>query len=120
MKVTAEPVAELQGTLTGSRGGQAYENRGITLTAAVTQGNGGYEYRFRHNYKGKTETVQEYSSRSTYQFTTSGVGNHIYYADIRDWKGKSITLSFAMKVTPESVAELQGTLTGSQIGRAHV
>ena len=114
MKVTAEPVAELQGTLTGSRGGQAYENRGITLTAAVTQGNGGYEYRFRHNYKGKTETVQEYSSRSTYQFTTSGVGNHIYYADIRDWKGKSITLSFAMKVTPEPVAELQGTLTGSR------
>ena len=120
MKVTAEPVVKLQGTLTGSRGSQSYENRGVVLTAAVTQGSGGYTYRFRHSYNGKTETVQDYGSSAEYRFTTSGIGSHTYYVDIRDWKGQVLSLSFAMKVTAEPVAELQGTLTGSRGTSAYV
>lgn len=62
----------------------------MTLTANVTQGNGGYEYRFEEVYGGKTTVVQDYSSKNTYGFMTSGVGSQTYNVKIRDAKGKAV------------------------------
>ena len=116
LTVTAEPVVELQGTLSSNRGSQTqlYENRGVTLTANVTQGNGGYEYQYREKYNGTTKVVQNYSSTASYTFTTKGVGQHTYYVDIRDAKGKSLTLSCSLTVTAAPLVELQGTLSSNR------
>ena len=111
--------SELAGTLTSSRSAQVYENRGVKLTAEVTQGNGGYEYQYRESYNGETKIVQEYSETATYTFTTSGVGMHTYYVDIRDAKGKTLTLSYDLRVTEEPGVELQAVLSSSRGNQAY-
>ncbi len=114
MTVVKEPVKDLKGNLTSSKSIAEYENRAVKLTANVTQGNGGYQYRFTEVYGAITKTLQDYSTKNTYSFSTRDVGKHIYYVDIKDQKGKTLRLSYTMTVVKEPAYTIKGTLTSSK------
>ena len=105
--------SELSGRLTNSATANEYVMRTMTLTAEVTSGNGGYTYQFEEVYNGNRKVVQETSEKNTYTFTTKEVGIHTYYVTIKDAKGKSLTLSYQMKVVMNPGLVLKGTLKSS-------
>ncbi len=88
----------LTGTLTSSKTTVEYVNRGVTLKANVTGGDGAIEYQFSEYYDGKTEIVQEYSGKNTYNFSTKEIGTHTYYVDVKDGRGKTLRLTYTMTV----------------------
>ena len=92
-----------------------YEQRTVTLTAEISSGNGGYEYQFTEVYNGKKNIVKSYSGENSYTVNgIKGVGVHTYYVDVRDAKGKTLQLSYAMEVREYPAQELKGTLTSNQ------
>ena len=113
-------ILEIAGTMTASRGNATYANRWVVLSTDVTQGNGGYEYRYRESYNGSEKTLQDYSGVSTYGFTSAGLGVHTYHVDIRDVKGKSRTLSYVMTVVAEPDKMLTGELVGSKGNKVYM
>ncbi|MCU6747763.1 GH25 family lysozyme [Faecalicatena acetigenes] len=114
MQVCEEPVVKLAGTLKSNKSTGEYVNRGVTLTADVTGGNGTRKYQFSENYNGETKVVQEYSTKNTYSFTTKEIGKHTYYVDVKDNKGQTLRLSYTMTVVPQSGYEMAGTLTSNK------
>ena len=120
LDVREYPAQTLAGTLTNSATANEYVMRTMTLTAEVTSGNGGYTYQFEEVYDGNRKVVQEASEKNTYTFTTKEVGIHTYYVTIRDAKGKSLTLSYQMKVVPHPSSVLQGTLENSASSNEYV
>ena len=113
LDVREYPTQTLAGTLTNSATANEYVMRTMTLTAEVTSGNGGYTYQFEEVYDGNRKVVQEASEKNTYTFTTKEVGIHTYYVTIKDAKGKSLTLSYQMKVVMNPGLVLKGTLKSS-------
>ena len=106
---------ELKGTLTSNPTSPVYEQRTVTLTAEISSGNGGYEYQFTEVYNGKKNIVKSYSGENSYTVNgIKGVGVHTYYVDVRDAKGKTLQLSYAMEVREYPAQELKGTLTSNQ------
>ena len=120
MTVTVHPDYNLRGTLTSSRQGNVYIDRGVTLTAGSTGGYGTVEYQFSEVYNGQTKVLQEYGTKDTYEFKTSGSGVHTYYVDIRDERGQSVRLSYAMTVTVHPDCVLRGTLSSSRSGNVYI
>ena len=114
MTVVKEPVTAIKGTLTSNKSTAEYENRSVTLTAGVSQGNGGYQYQFTEVYGAQTKVVQAYSSAAAYRFTTKGEGKHTYYVDIKDSKNQTLRLSYTMTVVKEPVTAIKGTLTSNK------
>ncbi len=113
LEVRAYPIQELKGNLTNSASANEYVARTMTLTATVTSGNGKYSYQFEEEYNGVRKIVQEYSSKNTYTFKTKEEGKHIYYATIKDSKGKSLTLSYTLNVVKNPALSLKGNIISS-------
>ena len=114
MQVCEEPVVKLAGTLKSNKSTGEYVNRGVTLTADVTGGNGTRKYQFSENYNGETKVIQEYSTKNTYSFTTKEIGKHTYYVDVKDNKGQMLRLSYTMTVVLQPGYEMKGTLTSNK------
>ncbi len=119
MVVVLQPGYEMAGTLTSSKSTSEYENRGVTLTANMTNGYGEYRYEFSETYNGKTETVQK-GEQNTYSFQTKGIGEHTYTVVITDKAGQQMELKYTMKVYEEPEAKLSGTLTSSRTTKEYV
>ncbi|BDF04172.1 L,D-transpeptidase family protein [[Clostridium] hylemonae] len=120
MKVVMHPSGKLNGDLKTNKSSNEYIARNVILTGEHTGGYGTIMYRFRENYKGKTNIVQDYSEQSTYQFRTSGEGNHTYYVDIKDEEGQSVTKSYAMRIVMHPSAKLKGSLKSNKTANEYI
>ncbi|MCF2555206.1 GH25 family lysozyme, partial [Faecalicatena contorta] len=120
MNVVKEPITDLAATLSSNKSALEYVDRSVVLTAAVTKGNGGYQYQFSEEYEGEKKIVQEYSSSNKYSFATSKIGEHIYYVDIKDSKGKTLQLTYKMEVKAHPDYKLSGTLTSNKTQEEYV
>ncbi len=116
MTVNVHPDYRLKGTLTSSRSGDVYTDRGVALTAGSTGGYGKVEYQFTEVYNGKQTIVQEYGTENVYEFRTSGPGLHTYYVDIKDEKGQNVRASCTVMVVQDPAYILKGTLTSGRSG----
>ena len=71
----------------------------VTLTGKASGGSGsGYEYRFTETYNGKVTTVQNYSEKSTYEYTAKGNGTHKFTVAVRDSSGNVTSSAYAVEV----------------------
>ncbi len=120
MTVVAQPDYRLSGKLISSKTPNEYENRGVTLTADVAKGYGGYKYEFRETYNGQTKTVQKSGNTNFYSFKTSGVGTHIYSVVITDKANQSTTLNYTLNAVKEPGQTFAGTLTSSKTAAEYV
>ena len=114
ISVYRSSVVPLKGEIKSNKTQYEYANRGIVLTASVSQGNGNYTYQFSEEYKGTTKVVQHTSTTNTYRFSTSEIGEHIYYADITDGAGQSIRLSFKQMVVAHPDNILKGAVSSNK------
>lgn len=57
---------------------QEYVDRKVVLTGKAEGGSGNYQYRFTEIYNGKEEVLQDYSVNNIYEFTTKGIGKHVF------------------------------------------
>ena len=121
MEIREYPIQELKGTLTSSQTSPIYENRSTLLTVEISSGNGGYEYQFSEVYNGKTNILKNYSTQNSYLVEgIKGTGIHTYYVDVRDTKGKTMRLSYAMEIREYPAQELKATLTSNQTSPMYV
>ena len=84
------------------------------MTATASGGYGDYRYQFEEVYDGERTTVQEYSEKNTYRFTTETIGTHTYYVTIKDSADQTVTLSYSMTVVSHPSMKITGTLTSNK------
>ncbi len=71
----------------------------VALTGKASGGSGsGYEYRFTETYNGKVTTVQNYSEKSTYEYTAKGNGTHKFTVAVRDSSGNATSSVYTVEV----------------------
>lgn len=77
--------------------GAEYEGRRVTLSVEMEE-NGEYLYQFSETYNGKENIVQEFSTDNQYVFVTEKIGDHIFYVDVKDNKGRKATFMYHLEV----------------------
>ncbi len=120
LEVVPYPSNTLKGTVTGNQSGSVYVYRGVTLTGKATGGYGELQYRFTEVYNGISKVVQDYSTENDYSFSTSGLGVHTYYVDIKDEEGQSVRVTYTLTVVMNPNAVLKGKVTGNQSGSVYI
>ena len=120
LEVVPYPSNTLKGTVTGNQSGSVYVHRGVTLTGKATGGYGELQYRFTEVYNGISKVVQDYSTENEYSFSTSGLGMHTYYVDIKDEEGQSVRVTYTLTVVMNPNAVLRGKVTGNQSGSVYI
>lgn len=118
--VVAHPEKVLDTQLKSNKSSREYIGRYVTLTGKTTGGYGKLQYRFSEAYGATVTIKQEYSSRNTYSFSTSGPGHHIFYIDVMDEQGQVIRKSYSMDVVVHSDYVIKGIITSSKSSREYI
>ncbi len=90
---------QLEGIIEASvqTAGAEYEGRRVTLSVEMEE-KGEYLYQFSETYNGKENIVQEFSTDNQYVFVTEKIGNHTFYVDVKDNKGRKSTFMYHLEV----------------------
>lgn len=90
---------QLDGTIEASikTAGAEYEGRRVTFSVEMEE-KGEYLYQFSETYNGKENIVQEFSTNNQYVFVTEKIGNHTFYVDVKDNKGRKSTFTYHLEV----------------------
>ena len=82
---------------------------------------GGYgkrQYQFTEVYGATTKVRQSYSYKNTYSFTTTGIGTHIFYVDVKDDEGQVVRATYTMQVVVHPDNQLRGSFVSNTNGIA--
>lgn len=90
---------QLEGIIEASvqTAGAEYEGRRVTFSVEMEE-TGEYLYQFSETYNGKENIVQEFSTDNQYVFVTEKIGDHIFYVDVKDNKGRKATFMYHLEV----------------------
>ena len=120
MNVVMHPAGVLKGKLISNKTSNEYIQRDIVLSGQASGGYGELQYRFTEVYNGKSVVVQDYGTKSTYEFQTTNPGKHIYYVDIKDEEGQSVCVSYMMNVVIHPSAMLTGKVVSNKTNNEYV
>ncbi len=120
MNVVMHPAGVLKGKLISNKTSNEYIQRDIVLSGQASGGYGELQYRFTEVYNGKSVVVQDYGTKSTYEFQTKNPGKHIYYVDIKDEEGQSVCVSYTMNVVIHPSAVLTGKVVSNKTNNEYV
>ncbi len=88
----------------------------VALTGKASGGSGsGYEYRFTETYNGKVTTVQNYSEKSTYEYTAKGNGTHKFTVAVRDSSGNATSSVYTVEVKEAALTVSLGSDKGGMV-----
>ena len=77
-------------------------------------------YQFTEVYGATTKVRQSYSYKNTYSFTTTGIGTHIFYVDVKDDEGQVVRATYTMQVVVHPDNQLRGSFVSNTNGIATV
>lgn len=118
MTVVVHPDKVIKAGLRSNKTTREYAKRTVTLTGSGVGGYGKRQYQFTEVYGATTKVRQSYSYKNTYSFTTTGIGTHIFYVDVKDDEGQVVRATYTMQVVVHPDNQLRGSFVSNTNGIA--